>query len=167
MSPVTGRSLLSTSLLLLLAAAARPLAAQQGPDSLVIDVAGKVTVLRSLAGLPRDTATSTFGAAPQHYSGVPLRALLEQAGFPRTRLRGPALSQYVVAQAVDGYRVVFGVGDLDTTLVTQRILVADSVEGRLLPPEEGHWRIVVAGDRGGARSVRLLTSLRVRESATP
>ena len=146
---------------------AGPLHAQQAPDSLIIEIAGRTTVVRSLAGLPRDTATSTFGASAERYSGVPLRALLEQAGFPRTRLRGPALARYVIAEAVDGYRVIFGVADLDTTLVAHRILVADSAGGRPLAADQGRWRLVVVGDRGGARSVRLLTALRVRESATP
>jgi len=154
-------------LLLLLVSSAAPLHAQQSKDSLVVDVLGHVTVFRGLDSLPRDTATATFGGATQLYSGVPLRALLERGGFPHTRLRGPALAQYLVVEGADGYRVTFGVAELDTTLVASRILVADSAAGHPIAAEQGRWRLVVAGDRGGARSVRQLTAVWVRESGTP
>jgi DMSO/TMAO reductase YedYZ molybdopterin-dependent catalytic subunit len=140
------------------------LVAQQS-DSLIVDVGGRVTVLRSLAGLPRDTVSfGTHDAAPERYSGVRLRTLLEHAGFLATRLRGPALSQYVVVEARDGYRVVFGVADLDTSLVAHTLLLADSVGGHSLPSNDAPWRLVVAGDRGGARSARQVTAIRVRDA---
>ena len=143
---------------------ASSLTAQQPGDSLVIEVAGKRTVLRSLAGLPRDTVTPTFhNAAPQRFSGVHLRELLARAGFAGERIRGRALASYLVVEARDGYRVSFGVADLDTALVAHRLVLVDSVDGRPLPPNEGPWRLIVAGDAHGARSARMVGAIRVRE----
>lgn len=151
----------------LMATLAAPLCAQQYGGALTVDVLGTVATIGALDSLPRETATATFGGTTERYSGVPLRAVLEWAGFTRTRLRGPALSQYLVLEGADGYRVTFGVAELDTTLVPFRLLVADSVGGRPIPVGEGPWRLVVTGDRGGARSVRQLVAVRVRESRTP
>lgn len=139
------------------------LAAQQSTDSLVIDLAGNHTVLRSLDGLPRDTIAVRFhDSAPQSYSGVDLRALLEHSGLAVGRLRGAALAQYFVVEARDGYRVAFGVADLDSALVSRRLILVDRLEGRPLPPEEGPWRLIVLGDPAGARSVRMVSAIRVR-----
>jgi DMSO/TMAO reductase YedYZ molybdopterin-dependent catalytic subunit len=150
----------------MLACLAAPLEAQQAADSLVIDITGHVTVLRSLAGLPRDTVSSTFhNGASARYTGVRLRTLLEHSGSLVTRLRGPALAQYIVVEAQDGYRVAFGVADLDTSLVAHTLLLADSVDGHALSAEDGRWRLVVAGDHGGARSPRLVSAIRVRDAS--
>ena len=152
--------------LLVLAATlfAAPLIAQQSPDSLIIEVAGRRTVLRSLAGLPRDTVTATFHSAePRSYSGVALRALLEHAGLATERLRGRALAQYMVVEARDGYRVSFGIADLDSGLVAHRLVLVDTLGGQPLAPDEGPWRLIVAGDAHGARSVRMVSGIKVRE----
>jgi DMSO/TMAO reductase YedYZ molybdopterin-dependent catalytic subunit len=144
--------------------ACAPVAAQQSSDSLVIEIGGRSQVLRDLSGLPRDTVTATFhSASARPYSGVSLRRLLERAGLPAGRLRGPVLAQYMVVEARDGYRVSFGVSDLDSALVSRRIFLVDTLDGQPLPENEGPWRLVVAGDAHGARSVRMVTAIRIRE----
>jgi DMSO/TMAO reductase YedYZ molybdopterin-dependent catalytic subunit len=143
---------------------AAPLVAQQPGDSLLVEVVGQRVVLRSLAGLARDTVTATFHNAPARpYSGVHLRQILERAGFPPGRIRGRALAGYIAVEARDGYRVSFGVADLDTGLVAHRVVLADSVGGQPLPPDEGPWRLIVAGDAHGARSARMVSAIRLRE----
>ncbi|MGH7658181.1 MAG: molybdopterin-dependent oxidoreductase, partial [Gemmatimonadales bacterium] len=150
--------------IVLLALVGAPLAAQQPADSIVVEVNGEVTVFRSLAGLPRDTVTATFhNAPPRPYSGVNLRVLLERAGLQATRLRGPLLARYVVVEATDGYRVSFGLAALDTGLVSRRLVLVDSLDGQALEPGKGPWRLIVAGDDHGARSVRMVSAIRVRE----
>jgi len=141
-------------------------AAQQSGDSLLVDVGGRITVLHSLAGLPRDTLSMAIHDGPaRRYSGVHLLALLQHAGFAGARLRGAALAQYFAVEASDGYRVSFGVGELDTALVDHALLLADSVDGGPLPANEGPWRLIVGGDRHSARSVRMVTAILVRDVA--
>jgi len=66
-----------------------------------------------------------------------------------------------VARATDGYQVVFSLGELDPDLSGARMLLADSAEGRPQFGEDGAFRLIVPGDRHGARSMRMLTSLHV------
>jgi len=117
-----------------------------------------------LAGMPRETATlvdeKTNRRVP--YEGVPLEAILKKAGLPLGKdLRGKALAIYVLAEAKDGYQVVFSLGELDPSLSGARAIVADRREGQPLGDYEGPLRLVMEGDRLPARSVRMLEKLQV------
>jgi hypothetical protein len=143
---------------------ASPAAAQQPADSLLIDVPGRQLILHNLDGMPRERVTVSFhDSPPLVYSGVSVRNLLAHAGLPVERLRGRTLAQYMIVEAKDGYRVSFGVADLDSALVSRRLVLVDSVAGEALSPEEGPWRLIVAGDGAGAGSVRMVTAIRVRD----
>ena len=75
--------------------------------------------------------------------------------------RGKALAGYVIAEAKDGYAVVFSLGELDPDLGAARIVVADKRDGKLLFAYQGPVRLVVPADKEGARSVRMLEKLEV------
>src|SRR5262245_40478992 len=157
-------NLVRLSAAMVLIVAARSLAAQQ-QDSLVLDVLGQVTVRHDLVGLPRDTVSVSFHGGPAElFAGVPLRTLLERAGLPPGGAHGPALAQYVVVECRDGYRVVFGLADLDASIAAQRLLLADSTQGHALSGNDGRWRLIVGGDLRAARSARQVTTIRVREA---
>lgn len=65
------------------------------------------------------------------YEGVWLHEVLKRAGVPQgSELRGKALSSYVVAQAQDGYQVVFSLGELDPAFIDNEILLADTANGK-------------------------------------
>jgi DMSO/TMAO reductase YedYZ molybdopterin-dependent catalytic subunit len=116
----------------------------------------------AIAGIPRDTATLVFhGSAPLRYEGVPLSAVLKAAGVRSDSLRGPALSTRLVIEASDGYRIVLTLADLDPSLGGRRILLANRVDGRALPPDEAPWRLIVVGDQRPSRSVRQVVRIRV------
>ena len=96
------------------------------------------------------------------YEGVALEELLRRAGAVQgERLRGPALAMYVLAEACDGYRVVFSLAELDSAIVDSDIIVADTVDGGPLGPKQGPFRIVAPHDKRPARWVRMLKSLTV------
>jgi hypothetical protein len=76
-------------------------------------------------------------------------------------LRGKALAGYVLAEAQDGYRVVFSLAELDPSFIDNEILLADTANGKPLSGVEGRFRIIVPKDKPGARSVRMLTKLEV------
>src|SRR5271155_2958142 len=72
--------------------------------------------LEDLATMPRETVTvEDQDGAKVAYTGVLLREVLDRAGAPLgKKLRGKALSTYILAKAKDGYEVMFTLGELDT-----------------------------------------------------
>ncbi|OYU14334.1 MAG: molybdopterin-binding oxidoreductase [Alphaproteobacteria bacterium PA4] len=114
------------------------------------------------AGLPAASATLTAHGTKQTCTGVWLRDLAARAGAPSGEaVRGPALASVVVAEARDGYRVVFSLGEIDAKLGNAPILVADRCNGQPIGDADGPLRLVVPGDARGARSVRQLQALRL------
>ncbi len=112
------------------------------------------------AGLPAASAMLTAHGDNVTCEGVWLGDLLARAGLPSGEaLRGPALATMVVADAADGYRTVFSLGELDAKLGNRQVLVADRCNGKPLAAADGPVRLVVPGEARAARSVRQLTRL--------
>ena len=115
-----------------------------------------------LAKMPRATVRTMNNGMETVYEGVWLHEVLKRAGVPQgNELRGKALSTYVLAQAQDGYQVVFSLGELDPAFIDNEILLADTANGKALFGAQGRFRLVVPKDKPGARSVRMLTRLDV------
>lgn len=115
-----------------------------------------------LAKMPRATVKTSREGLETVYEGVWLHEILARAGVPQGEtLRGKALSSYVLAEAQDGYQVVFSLAELDPAFLDQEILLADTANGKPLFGEQGRFRLIVPKDKPGARSVRMLTKLEV------
>ena len=114
-----------------------------------------------LARMPRETVSvADQDGTKVNYEGVPLREILKRAGVPLGKeLRGKVLASYVLANAHDGYQVVFSLGELDTAFGNESILVADKRDGKPLFGYQGPFRLVCPSDKAGARSVRMLETL--------
>ena len=96
------------------------------------------------------------------YDGVPMQEILKKAGILFGRdMKGKALAGYVLAEARDGYAVVFSLGELDDNFGGEHVFVADKRDGKQLLPEQGPIRLVIPADEAGARSVRMLERLEV------
>ena len=78
-------------------------------------------------------------------------------------LRGPLLAAYVLAEAPDGYRVVYSIGEIDPGTGNAQILVANKKNGDPLPVSEGPFRFVVPQDKRGARWIRQVTRVSVHQ----
>lgn len=101
------------------------------------------------------------------YEGVPLGDLLRKAGVPRgEKLRGKAMATYVLATASDGYRVLFSLGELDPSFMDSNVLVADTLNGAPLGPNEGPLKLVAPHDKRPARWIRMVNSLTVLEGTS-
>ena len=61
---------------------------------------------------------------------------MKKAGVAQgEKLRGALMATYVVAEAEDGYRVVFSLAELDSGILDSDIIVADTMNGEPLSPE--------------------------------
>jgi DMSO/TMAO reductase YedYZ molybdopterin-dependent catalytic subunit len=127
------------------------------------DVATPLTLTPAdIKAMPRTTVNVREGDREIRYEGVLAGELLKRAGAPVGRdLTGRAFATYVRASATDGYQVVFSIAELDPAVTANDIIVADTVDGKALPAQQGPLRIVVPHDSHAARSVRMLQRIDV------
>ena len=139
--------------------------AQDAPQTVQVTGAVKQTLTLSaddLAKMPRASVRTTNNGIETIYEGVWLHEVLKRAGVPQGgELRGKALASYVLAEAQDGYQVVFSLGELDPSFIDNEILLADTANGKPLFGAQGRFQLVVPKDKPGARSVRMLTKIEV------
>lgn len=144
-----------------------PLYGQDADAKLSIagDVTNPLTLSKAdLAKMPRTSVSvkGENGDEETTYEGVLLYDILKQAGAPLDKqLMGKALASYVLAEARDGYQVVYTLTELDPSFTSNKIIVADTVNGKPLFAYQGPFRLVVPGEKKGARSLRMLDKISV------
>lgn len=139
--------------------------AQEAPSTIQVTGAVKQPLTLTaddLAKMPRATVKTSNNGIETVYEGVWLYQVLKQAGVPLGgELRGKALTNYLLIEAKDGYQVVFSVAEVDPAFTDSEMLLADKADGKPLVGSQGPFRLVVAKDKPGARSVRMLTKIEV------
>jgi DMSO/TMAO reductase YedYZ molybdopterin-dependent catalytic subunit len=148
-----------------------PTWAQTAPNAkteTLLSIAGEVPspvklTSAEFAKLPRQSVRAKDHSGKESdFEGVALVDVLKQAGVKfGSDLRGPALAQYLVVEAADGYRAVFALPELDPTCTDRVILLADRRDGKPLAASEGSFRVVVPGEKRHARWVRQVIALKV------
>ena len=104
---------------------------------------------------PHDNKTET-------HEGVLLEELLKRAGVAQgEKLRGALMATYIIAEAEDGYRVVFSLAELDSEILDSDTIVADTMNGEPLAAKQGPFRLVAPHEKRPARWVRMLKSITV------
>jgi len=128
--------------------------------------AERIVTAEDWSKLPRASIEAKeHGGATVTFEGVPARELLKIVDAPLGgQLRGQQLLVYVVAEAADGYRVVYALPEFDAAFTEGLILIADRKNGAALPAKEGPLRVVVPWEMRAARWVRQLTVLRLRQA---
>jgi hypothetical protein len=141
------------------------LAGQEPPPSIQVTGAVKQALALTpddLAKMHRASVHTKSNGMETVYEGVWLHEVLKKAGVPQgSELRGKALTSYVLAEAQDGYQVVFSLAELDPSFIDNEILLADTANGKPLFGAQGRFRLVASKDKPGARSIRMLTKLEV------
>lgn len=99
------------------------------------------------------------------YEGVLVSDILTSAGmtFGQT-LRGPRLADYLIAEASDGYRVVYALPELDAAFSDRIVIIADQRDGKPLSERDGPFKIIVSDEKRHARWIRNVTSLAVQSA---
>jgi DMSO/TMAO reductase YedYZ molybdopterin-dependent catalytic subunit len=123
-----------------------------------------VLTVADLKKMPRKTLSvvNPHDKKKETYEGVLLEELLHKAGVPQgEQLRGASMATYVIAEATDGYRVVFSLAELDSGILESEIIVADTMDGAPLSAQQGPFRLVAPREKRPARWVRMLKSITV------
>jgi DMSO/TMAO reductase YedYZ molybdopterin-dependent catalytic subunit len=119
-----------------------------------------------LAKLPRQTVRARdHGGKESDFEGVQLVEVLKASGVKFGQdLRGPALANYLVVEASDGYRAIFALPELDPEWTDRVVLLADRRDGKPMTAPEGPLRVVVPDEKRHGRWVRMVVTLRVAKS---
>jgi len=126
---------------------------------------GKTLTLspEDLAALPHKSVV-VFNAhtkANETYSGVALADLLSKAGVPLGEsVRGKLFMTGIVAEGTDNYGVLYSLAEVDPSIHTGDVIVADLLDGKKLD-KDGAFKMVSTEDRRPARWVRNLTAISV------
>ncbi len=116
--------------------------------------------LRSLPPVREEIAFETdHGAQKATYTGVLLWDLVQRAGIDDTG-KWSELRHVLQVTGKDGYRIMLSVGEIDPNFGHAPMLVAYARNG--VPLAGDALRLVVPGDRHGARSVRDLVHIEIR-----
>jgi hypothetical protein len=116
-----------------------------------------------LAALPHKSVAvfNAHSKTNETYSGVPLADLLSKVGVPLGEsVRGKLFLIGIVAQGTDSYGVLYSLAEVDPTIHTGDVIVADTLDGQKLG-QDGAFKMVSGEDRRPARWVRNLTLISV------
>jgi hypothetical protein len=119
-----------------------------------------------LKKLPRvEVEAVERGGNKARYSGVALRVLLDKVGVPQgEKFRGKWIGSFVAVDALDDYRAVFALAELDPAFNDRTIILADQRNGQPLDKKHGPFQIIAPGDKRQARWVRMVREIRVIDS---
>jgi len=95
------------------------------------------------------------------FEGVSLADVLKLGGVETGKMKGPQMTQALLLEAADGYKVVFALAEIDPDFATREILLAVKRDGKPLDEKQGPFRIVAPGDKRPARWIRQVTSIKV------
>jgi hypothetical protein len=140
--------------------------AQAVGDSFVIQIGKGPQRIISLSEVSKLSATEITVKdkdGNRHlFKGIPLSDILRSVGAPSgSSLRGESLTMCVLAEARDGYQVMFSLAETDPEFTHDLILIAFQMDGKKLPETDGPFRVIAPKDKKHARWIRQLTSIRV------
>ena len=118
-----------------------------------------------LKALPHTKVTvhNPHNNVDETYSGVPVADLLTRLGAPLGKeFYGIALHSYVVATGSGGETAVLALAEVDSSVHTGAVLVADTMNGHPLDAKSGPFKLVLTEDKLPVRWVRKLKSIELK-----
>jgi hypothetical protein len=125
---------------------------------------GKQTVLSraDVEALPHLNVVTDAPGTSTKFVGVSMKAVLEKAGVTfGESIRGKRLASCLLVEAVDGYRAVIALPELDPAFTDKVIVLAFLHDGKSMDEKEGPYRIVIPDEKRMARWVRQVTTLKI------
>jgi hypothetical protein len=116
-----------------------------------------------LAALPHQIISvyNEHSKANEKYSGVVLVELLKKVNTPSGEsVRGKLFMTAIVAEGTDHYSVLYSLAEIDPSIHTGDVIVADTIDGHPLD-KDGAFKMVSTEERRPARWVRNLTQISV------
>ena len=115
-----------------------------------------------LDALPRVKISANEHGAPHAFEGALLGDVLAKVGAPAGKaIRGVELADVVIVEARDGYKVALDLAGTDAAMRTDRVILADRMDGSSLGADKGPFQLVVEGDLRPARAVRMVSAIRL------
>jgi hypothetical protein len=154
---------LIATLSLLLAAAL----CQTPPALTVQGVDGKSITLSmaDLSKLPQQTVKTTDHGTPATFEGVLLSDVLAKVATPTgEKFHSTAASYYLLVEGADGYRAVYAWAELDRSFTDRNMYLVTKRDGKPLPEKAGPLQLVAPGEKRGARWVRQVRSLTIKQA---
>jgi hypothetical protein len=141
----------------------------QDPALLTVQGVGGKSVTLSLADLsqlPQQTMKTADHGATVSFEGVLLTDVLAKVDLPTgEKFHSTAATYYLLVEARDGYRAVFAWAELDATFMDKAVYVVTKREGKPLSEKDGPFELVAPGEKRGARWVRQLTALKIKQGS--
>jgi hypothetical protein len=126
-----------------------------GPDGKHITISAG-----ELQSMPRQTIQvhNAHTGATETYQGAQLSLLLARLDAPLgQKLRGTAVTKYVVAEGADKSRAVYSLAEIDPAFHNGMVIVADRENGQPIT-RDGPFKLVNTEDKRPGRWVRNLAS---------
>lgn len=148
-------------------------AARPAASSVILRVGGEVArplamTAADFAKLPRLSVKAKDHGTDATFEGAALGEVLKLAGVEfGESLRGKLLETYLLVEAMDDYRAVYALTELDPAFTDRVILLADRRDGKPLSEKEGALRVVIPDENRAARWVRQVVRLTVRRDRQP
>jgi DMSO/TMAO reductase YedYZ molybdopterin-dependent catalytic subunit len=121
--------------------------------------------LDDVAKMPHVKVTVKDARHTNVYEGVTVYEILKRAGQPFGNLmRNAQLVRFAIFRAHDGYRALFALPEFDPGFTSARALVADKMDGKPIPSNRGPLRLVIPGEKDGARGVYMLERIEVQSA---
>ncbi len=118
--------------------------------------------LLELDALPRVKISANEHGTAHVFEGALLGDLLVKVGAPAGKaIHGVELADVVIVEARDGYKVALDLAGTDAAVRTDRVILADRMDGSSLSADKGPFQLVVEGDLRPARAVRMVSVIRL------
>jgi hypothetical protein len=143
------------------------LAAQEPVTLTVQGTDGRSVTLTAadLAQLPQKHVETLDHGSPATFDGVLLTDVLAKVELPTgEKAHGKAASYYLLVEAKDGYRAVYAWAEVDSSFMDKAVYLATKRDGKPLSEKAGPFQLVAPGEKKGARWVRQVTALRLKQA---
>jgi hypothetical protein len=118
--------------------------------------------IAELDALPRVKVSATEHGIAHVFEGALLGDVLAKVSAPAGKaIHGGELTNVIVVEARDGYKVALSLAETDPTIRSERVILADRMDGSSLSGDKGSLQLVVEGDLRPARAVRMVSAIRL------